>query len=151
MLLIIEILTLINLVNKIKQLIGIKKIIKSIIKNNRKRVINSLINNNKNKKIEKIMKLIIRKYHSDNNDFKLLFSLRHWNKKNKKIIKRDEIFNKALNNIDKIDKIFAIDTYNKVSLIKKLLNYIQKVSLLDSFNKLKKIMNRKKHLKNYHQ
>ena len=129
---------IINLVNKIKQLIGIKKIIKSIIKNNRKRVINSLINNNKNKKIEKIMKLIIRKYHSDNNDFKLLLILRNWNKKHKKIKKRDEIFNKALNNINKIDKIIAIDTYNKVSLIKRLFDFIQKVSLLDSFNKLKK-------------
>ena len=130
-------------VDKIKKLIAIKKIIKSIVKNNRKRVIHSLIKNNRNTKIENIMKLIVRKYHTDNN-FKLLFSLRHWNKKNKKIIKRDEIFNKALNNIDKIDKIFAIDTYNKVSLIKKLLNEIQKVRLLDSFNKLKKYNEMKK-------
>ena len=125
-------------VNKIKQLIAIKKIIKSIIKNNRKRVINSLTKKNRNNKIENIMKLIIKKYHSTDNNFKLLFMLRKWNKKNKKIKKRDEIFNNALNNINKIDKMLSIEIYNKVSLIKKLLNDIQKVRLLNAFNKLKR-------------
>ena len=51
---------------------------------------------------------------------------------------KENIFNKALNNIDKRDKLIRVDTYYKVSLLKKLLHDIPRVRVLDFLNKYRK-------------
>ena len=133
-----------NLIDKIKKIIAIKRLSKPIIKSSKKNTFNTLKSILKNKNITKKMKLIVSKYQNKDNGLQLLNAINKWKTKIIKIKERANIFNKALNNIDKRDKLNKIDTYYKVCLLKKLLHDIPRVRILDFFNKLKKNAEMKK-------
>ena len=137
-----------NLIDKLKKIIAIKKLVKPIIKRSQKNILSSLKNISRNNKIGKIMKLIVRKYQDKDDNLRLFFTLNKWYDVILKIKERENIFNKALKCIDKKDKMNAINIYYNVCLMKKLLHDIPRARLIDFFNKLKKNAEIKKKFEN---
>ena len=67
-----------NLIDKLKKIIAIKKLVKPIIKRSQKNILSSLKNISRNNKIGKIMKLIVRKYQDKDDNLRLFFTLNKW-------------------------------------------------------------------------
>ena len=81
-----------------------------------------------------------------NNLFKLSNYLKKWLDQTKKIIKRENTVKKMGEIINARKTIIALKTLNSVSLIKKLFHDIPRIRALDFFNRLKKIIERKRKL-----
>ena len=127
-----------NIMDKLRKIVVIKKITKTVIHNSRVNVFSKLNDMLRKRKIIEILQKIYSKCHKGSNNLNLKDAINRWNDKVKRINERENLFNKALNSIDIRRKIIALDTYSKVSLLKKLLHDIPRIRALDFLQKLKK-------------
>ena len=127
-----------NIIDKLRKIVVIKKITKTVIHYARDNVFTKLNDILRKRKIIEILKKIYTTSHKGSNNLNLKDTINKWNDKVKRINERENLFNKALNSIDIRRKIIALDTYSKVSLLKKLLHDIPRIRALDFLQKLKK-------------
>ena len=128
-----------TVINKIKQYIGLNKIEKPFIRKTRLSIVKLFKDKIRKKNIIDILENILPERNDRNNHVIIIFYLRKWKLKTKKLRDRQNKLDNALDifNIKDINK--NIDIINNVMLVKKIFTNIPKIRAKLFLNKLKKI------------
>ena len=137
-----------NLINKIKQYIGINKMEELFIYKIRKSVIKLFKDKIRKNNIVVLLEKILPS-RNDKNEYDLLERyFQKWKLNSKKLNKREIKFKKALGIIEKKDYKKNINMANNIMLVKKIFNDIPKIRAKLFINKLRKIkINKRKYEK----
>ena len=136
-----------EIINKLNSYIKLKKKITILNKKFKSYVFKRLLNNIKYKKLLSLMKNLIVKSNSKNNNHILKKYLIKWNDIIKKLKSKNEVLEKMIKTIDKREKIISFNIIINAILIKKLLHDIIKIRALDFIKKLKKNFESKKRIR----